>query len=142
MKKIALVLCAALVAAFMLVGCGGSKQGTYSVQDGVISPAGDYTIEATLEGGSGKASIQSPVAIKVTDDSMTATFVWSSRNYDLMVVDGVEYTPVTLEGGSTFEIPLKSIDEALAVQGETTAMGTSHMIDYTITFNAASLKKA
>ncbi len=69
---------------------------------------------------------------------MTLTIVWSSSNYDKMVVNGVEYAPVNTDGNSTFEIPIKSIEEDLAVQAETTAMSTPHMIDYVITFDPDS----
>lgn len=141
MKKLALFLCAALIAAFALAGCG-SSQPTYAVSDGVISPNGNYTVEASLEGGSGKATIQSPVPVKVAEGTMTATFVWSSSNYDLMVVDGTEYKPTSTKDGSTFEIPVKSIDGPLSVQAETTAMGTPHMIEYTINFDPSKVKAA
>ena len=142
MKKIAVLLCVALMAVVMLVGCGGSKSGAFSISDGVLSPNGNYTAEATLEGGSGKASIQSPVSIKVADGAMTATIVWSSSNYDLMVVDDVEYKPVSTKDGSTFEIPLKSVTEPWNVKAETTAMGTPHMIEYTITFDPLKIRNA
>ena len=71
---------------------------------------------------------------------MTATVVWSSSSYDLMVVDGVEYQPTTVEGGSTFEIPVSALDEALPVSAETLAMGSPHMVDYTLTFDSSSLE--
>ena len=70
---------------------------------------------------------------------MTLTVVWSSSNYDLMVVDGVEYKPVNTEGNSTFEIPVTSIDEDLPLQAETTAMSEPHMIDYTLHFDSSTL---
>lgn len=138
MKKFALALVAVLMAAVMLTGCGSSTAA--KVENGVISPNGTYTVEATLDGGSGKASIESPVTVNVKDGAMTATIVWSSSNYDLMVVDGTEYKPTTIKPGSTFEIPVKAVDAPLAVSAQTTAMGAPHMIDYTINFNLLRLR--
>lgn len=103
---------------------------------------GSYTIEVELGGGSGKSTVESPAALEVDGGAMTATIVWSSTNYDLMVVDGVEYQPTTLDGGATFEIPVSTLDEALPVSAETVAMSTPHMIDYTLTFDSASLGQA
>lgn len=101
---------------------------------------GEYQVAVTLEGGTGRATVQSPTKIVVADGKMTATIVWSSPNYDQMIVDGEQYLPVNTEGNSTFEIPVKSLDEDLPVQAETTAMSEPHMIDYTLHFDAESLK--
>ena len=49
---------------------------------------GEYTVEAVLEGGSGKASVENPVSITVKNGSVTAKLVWSSPNYDYMLVAG------------------------------------------------------
>ena len=49
----------------------------------------------TLEGGSGRATVESPAALTVADGIMTATIVWSSPNYDYMLVDGEKYLPST-----------------------------------------------
>ena len=68
----------------------------------------------TLEGGSGRATVESPAALTVADGIMTATIVWSSPNYDYMLVDGEKYLPVNTEGNSTFEIPVAALDTALA----------------------------
>lgn len=103
---------------------------------------GSYSVEVELAGGSGKSSVESPAALEVDGGQMTATIVWSSSNYDLMVVDGTEYQPISLDGGSTFEIPVAALDDALPVSAETVAMGSPHMIDYTLTFDSASLQEA
>ena len=103
---------------------------------------GSYTIELTMEGGSGRASIQSPAQITVTDGAATATLEWSSPNYDYMLVDGEKYLPVNTDGNSTFEIPVAALDTALAVTADTVAMSTPHEIDYTLTFDSATLAAA
>lgn len=95
---------------------------------------GIYTVEVALEGGSGRASVQSPAALTVENGEMTAKIIWSSKNYDLMIVDSTEYTPTYENDLSVFEIPVSALNTALPVQAETTAMSQPHMIDYTLTF--------
>ena len=110
-------------------------------QAGTAAPAdGTYTCEVTLEGGSGRATVESPAALTVADGKMTATIVWSSPNYDYMLVDGEKYLPTNTEGNSTFEIPVSALDTALDVTADTVAMSTPHEIEYTLTFDSASLK--
>jgi len=107
----------------------------------LAAPAdGTYTCDVTLEGGSGRATVESPAALTVADGKMTATIVWSSPNYDYMIVDGEKYLPTNTEGNSTFEIPVAALDTALNVTADTVAMSTPHEIEYTLTFDSASLK--
>ena len=91
-------------------------------------------IAVSLEGGTGKATILSPVTLSTEDDQSYAHFVWSSSNYDLMIVDGVEYRPVSLEPGSTFIIPIEPDQHDLEIQAQTTAMSEPHLITYTVHF--------
>ncbi len=100
---------------------------------------GSYTCAVTLEGGSGRATVESPAALTVADGTMTAVIVWSSPNYDYMLIDGEKYLPTNTEGNSTFEIPVAALDTALAVTADTVAMSTPHEIDYTLTFDSATL---
>ena len=109
------------------------------VADASNLTTGDYQIEVTLEGGSGKAWVESPAKLMVKDGAMTAVIVWSSPNYDLMIVDGTEYTPVPRAGNSTFEIPVSALDVDLPIQAETTAMSEPHIIDYTLHFDSSTL---
>ena len=95
---------------------------------------GSYTCEVTLEGGSGRATVESPAALTVENGKMTATIVWSSPNYDYMIVDGEKYLPTNTDGNSTFEIPVAALDTPLDVVGDTVAMSTPHEIEYTLTF--------
>lgn len=103
---------------------------------------GSYTCAVTLEGGSGRATVESPATLTVADGAMTATVVWSSPNYDYMLIDGEKYLPINTEGNSTFEIPVAALDTALAVTADTVAMSTPHEIDYTLTFASATLAAA
>ena len=99
---------------------------------------GTYTCDVTLEGGSGRATVESPAALTVADGRMTATIVWSSPNYDYMLVDGEKYLPTNTEGNSTFEIPVSALGTPLSVVADTVAMSTPHEIEYTLTFSAPS----
>lgn len=107
--------------------------------EAVETPAdGSYACEVTLEGGSGRATVDSPAALTVADGKMTATIVWSSPNYDYMIVDGEKYLPTNTEGNSTFEIPVSALGTPLSVVADTVAMSTPHEIEYTLTFSAPS----
>ena len=107
--------------------------------EAVETPAdGSYTCEVTLEGGSGRATVDSPAALTVADGKMTATIVWSSPNYDYMIGDGEKYLPTNTEGNSTFEIPVSALGVPLSVVADTVAMSTPHEIEYTLTFSAPS----
>lgn len=107
--------------------------------EAVETPAdGSYTCEVTLEGGSGRATVDSPATLTVADGKMTATIVWSSPNYDYMIVDGEKYLPTNTEGNSTFEIPVSALGVPLSVVADTVAMSTPHEIEYTLTFSAPS----
>ena len=101
---------------------------------------GEHTIEVALEGGTGKASIESPAVIRKSGDEIVAVITWSSPYYDYMIVDGQRYEPVNTEGNSVFEIPVPTLDSPLEVIADTTAMSEPHEIEYTITFDPASIK--
>lgn len=101
---------------------------------------GEYEVDVTLTGGSGRASVQSPASLKIEGDTATATIIWGSSNYDYMIVDGTKYDPVTLEGGSTFEIPVTVFDRPMQVTADTTAMSKPYEIEYTLTFDSKTIK--
>ena len=125
-----IVVCAALLC--LMLGLSACSSAEAPAEGGGTD--GTYQVDVTLTGGSGKATVESPATVVIEGDSITATVVWSSSNYDLMVVDGQEYTPTTITPASTFEIPISGFDEPIEVQAETTAMSEPHMIDYTLTF--------
>ena len=103
---------------------------------------GSYTIELTMEGGSGRAGIQSPAQITVAGGAVTATLEWSSPNYDYMLVNGEKYLPVNTEGNSVFEVPVEALDAPLTMIGDTVAMSTPHEVEYTVTFHSDTLQSA
>ena len=82
----------------------------------------------------GAAAEESPAALTVADGKMTAVILWSSPNYDYMIVDGEKYLPTNTEGNSTFEIPVSALGTPLTVTADTVAMSTPHEIEYTLTF--------
>ena len=96
-------------------------------------PDGEHAASVTLTGGSGKAYIESPCVVTIENGKAMADITWSSPNYDYMVVDGVTFTPVNTDGNSEFVIPIR-LNKEMAVQADTTAMSTPHLIDYTLLF--------
>ena len=101
---------------------------------------GEHTVEVALEGGSGKATVESPTTIRKNGDEYTAVITWSSPHYDYMIVDGQRYEPVNTDGNSVFEIPVASLDTPLEVIADTTAMSEPHEIEYTLTFDSSTIK--
>ena len=101
---------------------------------------GSYMIDVTLSGGTGKATIASPAQLVVFPDGKASLVViWSSDKYDYMLVNGERYEPAISDGHSTFVIPVENIRKPLSVVADTVAMSTPHEIEYTITFDPASL---
>ena len=119
-----------------------------ALSDGVMATVesleladGEYDVDVKLEGGSGKASVQSPAKLTVKDGKATAEIIWSSNKYDYMIVDDEKILPTTTEEFSVFDIPVAGFDYNLAVKADTTAMSTPHEIEYTLFFDSASIKK-
>ena len=102
---------------------------------------GTYTVDAALQGGSGRASITSPATLTVAGGKATLTVEWSSPNYDYMIVGGEKYLPVNTDGNSVFEIPVEAFGYRMPVSADTTAMSTPHEIAYHITLDADSIKE-
>lgn len=101
---------------------------------------GTYIADGTLEGGSGRAAISSPVELTVKDGQMTARIEFSSPYYDYMIVDGEKYEPENTEGNSQFTIPMAGFDAGVPVTADTVAMSEPHEIDYEIVLDSATLK--
>lgn len=103
---------------------------------------GEYTVNVTLEGGSGKVSVESLAKLSVKEGNAFATIVWNSKNYDHMLVNDEKYDNENAGGNSTFTIPVTGFDYKMPVVGDTTAMSTPHEIEYTLYFEADSIQKA
>ena len=101
---------------------------------------GQYSVDVSLTGGSGRANITSPAKITVSDGNIKAEIEWSSPNYDYMEVDGKQYYPVNTEGNSVFEIDVTALDTDIPIKAETLAMSEPHIIDYTLHFDSSTSK--
>ena len=97
-------------------------------------PDGDYTVDVSMEGGTGRASVTSPASMRVEDGEATVLIEWSSPNFDYMIVGGKKYLTVNDSGNSMFEIPVTVLDSPISVTADTTAMSQPHEIEYTLTF--------
>ena len=101
---------------------------------------GEYAIDVTMTGGSGKATIQSPTLLTLNDGIAYATITWSSSNYDYMIVDGQKYLNESEEdANSHFTIPIAALTQDMPVIADTLAMGTPHEVQYVLTFDPASI---
>lgn len=110
--------------------------------DGALNTAtglkdGEYKIDVTCEGGSGKGGVTGAVLI-IKDSKLTAKLIMSSDKYTKMVVDGQTYQNKPEDGKSTFTVPV-SLDNGIAVKATTEAMSTAHEVEYTVTLNSGSL---
>lgn len=120
----------------------GKKGVWYDHRVSVRNPVpqeGSYTCEVTLEGGSGRATVESPAQLESDGKTILATIVWSSPNYEYMLVDGIQYDPIQESGNSTFQIPVV-LGQKMAVSASTVAMSQPHLVDYTLYLDGASLR--
>lgn len=100
---------------------------------------GTYLIDVALEGGTGRASVESPTVLEVKNGTATALLTWSSANYDYMVIDDVIYDAVIVDEHSQFTIPVTVFDAPMAVVADTTAMSEPHEISYNLIFDSATI---
>ena len=123
------------------------REGEVLTPSGLDLDDGEYTAEVALSGGSGRASVQSPAGLTLKNSrsaeaEVTAELVWSSANYDYMVVEGEKYLPEIADGHSVFRIPVTCFDRNMAVIADTTAMSQAHEIEYSLRFDSSSLTPA
>lgn len=164
-KKICLGLTLLCLVAIVLTGCETKEQAvvpqensiqetqetdtkeTESVADEegeIIDLAdGEYQVNVTMTGGSGRASIQSPTTLKVLDGQAYATIIWSSKYYDYMLVDDVRYENEAegADDNSTFTIPVERFMCEIPVIGDTTAMSKPHEVEYTFYYELVDLNE-
>ena len=118
MKKALALLAVCLLALF---GCAMAEP----LADGEYAPAG-----FSFTGGSGRVTISCP-RVCVSGGAVTATLVFSSPNYPVLTVDGVEYAAAHDGDTSIFVIPAR-LDADMALVGTTTAMSQPHDVEYVI----------
>ena len=136
-RIIVFCLAAALLLAF---GCKAKEEPKQEAPAAIAD--GAYTVELTLTGGTGRASIASPAEVVVSGGKIAVTLVWSSANYDYMLVGGEKLLPEYIDGHSVFTVPVETLDAPLNVIADTVAMSTPHEIEYTVTFDASTLTPA
>ena len=103
-------------------------------------PDGSYWIRVSMTGGSGRASISSPTGFYVKDGQATADIHWSSASYDYMKLDGVRYNAFTdAAGHSAMTISVSTLDTAIPVLADTTAMSKPYEIEYQLSFDGSAL---
>ena len=111
------------------------------LEEDSIPEDGSYIADVTLEGGTGRASVETPAELRCEDGKFWAVIVWSSPNFDYMKVDGVKYEQINTEGNSIFEIPVTAFDQKLDVIADTVAMSEPHEVEYTLQFDSSTLQK-
>ncbi len=142
-QKVLFTRCFAAIAALLCTALLVCAPISHAYADDAIASLepGNYTINVTMAGGTGKATVESPVKLEIADGKAYATLVWSSENYDYMVVNGEKIMPITQKPTSQFKVPVSAFDTPLVMIGDTTAMGNAHEIEYSFTFDSSSLKK-
>ncbi len=118
------------------------REGTATEWESLGLEDGEYLVDVRLEGGSGRASVDSPAKLSVQDGLASATIVFGSGNYDYMKVEDVRYDAELTGGRSAFTIPVAYFDWKMPVIANTIAMSTPHEIAYTLSFDAASIVPA
>ena len=118
-----------------LVESSGNSTDSLELEDG------KYYVDVALEGGSGKAYVESPCTVTVKDGKAEAEIVWSSDKYDYMIVDDKKYDAVIKNEASTFVIPVTAFDTDMHVKADTTAMSEPHEIEYALYFDSTSMAK-
>ncbi len=116
------------------------REGFFVTAESLGLADGDYLVEVSLSGGSGRAKLASPAQLHVENGSCTATLVWGSRNYDYMRIGETKYLPLPDTDTSTFEMPVSFFDRPMAVIADTIAMSEPHEIEYSLLFSSESLQ--
>ena len=97
------------------------KQEIYEQAKQLAAELEDKSVTLSIKtGGSGKASIQSPALLTVTDGTAYISITWSSSNYDYMVVDNRKYENESAkDANSHFTIPVLDLTKELTVRADT-----------------------
>ena len=116
------------------------REGFFVTAESLGLEDGDYLVDVSLSGGSGRAKLASPAELHVENGACTATLVWGSKNYDYMRIGETRYLPLPNRETSTFEIPVEIFDHNVAVIADTVAMSEPHEIEYRLLFSSESLQ--
>ncbi len=97
---------------------------------------GSYEAELSLE-GEGRLQLISPMQLEVSDGEAQGFLVFDSTKYDYILIDGVRYDAEEGEEKSSFLIPVKEFDRAIAMVADSTAIaGMNVEQDYMLTIEA------
>lgn len=117
---------------------GGLQGNAYTPAEAIQVPFedGEYSIEVSMTGGTGRTAISSPTLMTVKDGRAYARILMSSSHYDWMIAGGETYVNEHAEdgGNSSFTIPISAMDQLIPIIADTTAMGEPVAIEYTLTF--------
>ena len=78
------------------------REGAFATAETLGLADGSYTVSVALEGGSGKAKVDSPAALRVENGAAYVTVAWGSSSYDYMRIGQEKFLPLNTEGNSTF----------------------------------------
>ena len=118
------------------------KEDRYKTAASLGLEDGTYYIEVDLNGGTGRASVESPALLLIEDGIAAAMITWSSSNYDYMLIDGIRFDAEIVGDKSTFVIPVKGFDYPMPVVADTTAMSKPHEIEYTLNLDSGTITLA
>ena len=118
------------------------KEKKYNTVSDIGIEDGTYYIDVDLEGGTGRADVDSPALLLIQDGVAAALITWSSPNYDYMLIDDIRYDSEVEDEKSTFVIPVKGFDYPMPVIADTTAMSKPHEIEYTLYFDSGTIRFA
>ena len=101
---------------------------------------GAYLVDVALEGG--RAKLQSPARMVVEDGACRATLVFGTTKIDYVIVGGETYLPEDDPDGAAFTVPVAAFDRGLSVVVDSTAIQPAVEVNYTVTFDSASLVRS
>lgn len=103
---------------------------------------GTYQIDVVLGSEKGKAQVDSPALLTITDGQAYATIVFSSGKYDYVIADGQKQEAVEGAEKATFILPVSTLDRKVPITADSTVMIPATEIEYTLTFDSASITEA
>ena len=107
---------------------------------GVELADGAYLVNATLEGG--RARLVDPVTLTVENGVCSARLVFATTKIDYVIVNGEKLLPEAADEGVAFTVPVAAFDRGLSIIVDSTAIQPATEVDYTVTFDSASIAAA
>ena len=114
-----------------LPGAAWAEDADVELSDGL------YLVDVSLEGG--KARLLTPAVMNVAEGKCVATLVFATTKIDYVLVDGEKYLPTEVPDGVAFTVPVAGFDRGLSVVVDSTAIKPATEVNYTVTFDSASV---